>query len=380
MALSPSTSSEGSGEPIRTMVVDDSAIIRGLISRMLEAESDIKVVASVGNGKIAVDQLTKTPDIDVIVLDIEMPVMDGLTALPLLLKAKRTVKIVMASTLTKKNAEVSLKAMQLGASDYVPKPTSSREIGGASDFKRDLVDRVRSLGQAHRRQTGGPAVGTVAKPAAGTPLPKKTLYSKPVTLREGGKSRPDILAIGSSTGGPQALFTFLKGIPLNPRTPIIITQHMPATFTSILAEHISRMTGWPCKEGENGEAIKGGQIYLAPGDFHMILEAKGVEKIITLNQDPPENFCRPAVDPMFRSVAKLYGGRALAAILTGMGADGAKGGKVLIDAGGTVIAQDEESSVVWGMPGAAATSGICSLVAPLEELSSYVNRALGRAI
>ena len=387
MAITPTTgNSQGgsaAGQPINVMVVDDSAIIRGLISRMLESESDIKVVASVGNGKLAVDQLTRTPDIDVVVLDIEMPVMDGLTALPLLLKAKRTVKIVMASTLTKKNAEVSLKAMQLGAADYVPKPTSSREIGGASDFQQELVSKVRSLGQAHRRQTGGPsfAAGT-AKPAAGAgdAAAKKSLYSKPVSLRDPGRSKPDILAIGSSTGGPQALFTFLKGIPLNASLPIVITQHMPATFTSILAEHITRMTGWPCNEGKSGDIVKGGQIYLAPGDYHMVLETQGTSKVIRLNQDPPENFCRPAVDPMFRSVAAAYGGRVMGVILTGMGSDGAKGGKVLVDAGGTVAAQDEATSVVWGMPGAAATSGICSAVLPLEELAGYVNKMLGRAL
>lgn len=367
------------GEPIKVMIVDDSAVIRGLISRMLEAESGIKIVASVGNGKFAVDQLTRHPEIDVIVLDIEMPVMDGLTALPLLLKASNTVKIIMASTLTKKNAEVSIKAMEAGAADYVPKPSSNAEIGGASDFRRDLIAKVKSLGVARRQQTRGPKVSErpVVSRSDGTAV-KKQLYSRPVVLRDAGKSKPDILAIGSSTGGPQALFTFLKGLPINSRLPIVITQHMPATFTSILAEHITRMSGWPCAEAKDGEVLIGGRIFLAPGDYHMILEAKGAQKILRLNQDPPENFCRPAVDPMFRSVAKTFGARALGVILTGMGTDGAKGGQVMVDAGATIIAQDEVTSVVWGMPGAAATSGICSAVLPIEELPVLANKIINR--
>ena len=197
-------------------------------------------------------------------------------------------------------------------------------------------------------------------------------------LRDPGKSKPDILAIGSSTGGPQALFAFLKGIPLNPGLPVVITQHMPATFTSILAEHIAKTTGWPCSEGEDGIPLTGGRVFLAPGGYHMVIEARGVDKIIRLNQDPPENFCRPAVDPMFRSVAAAFGPRAIGVILTGMGSDGAKGGKVMVDAGATIAVQDEETSVVWGMPGSAATSGICSAVLPITELSQYVDKILNR--
>jgi len=361
MAFSPEsaikTNGARDGEPIRVMVVDDSVIIRGFLTRILETENDISVVASVGNGKLAL---------------VEMPVMDGLTALPLLLKASRTVKVIMASTLTKKNAEVSIKAMQLGAADYIPKPTSNADMGGASDFKREIVAKVMSLGQARRRQVGGPSAG--AKPVA----VKKPLFNKPVMLRDPGKSKPDILAIGSSTGGPQALFAFLKGIPLNPGLPVVITQHMPATFTSILAEHIAKTTGWPCSEGEDGIPLTGGRVFLAPGGYHMVIEARGVEKIIRLNQDPPENFCRPAVDPMFRSVAAAFGPRAIGVILTGMGSDGAKGGKVMVDAGATIAVQDEETSVVWGMPGSAATSGICSAVLPITELSQYVDKILNR--
>lgn len=388
MALTTSTGTAGSsgqaagGDDIKVMVVEDSAIIRGFIVRMLNEEDGIDACSSVANGKIALDAMKKE-EFDVIILDIEMPVMDGLTALPEMMKIDKDVKVIMASTLTSRNAEISLKALQLGAADYVPKPTSAREIGGQSDFRRELVDKVRQLGAARMRRrqlkTGAPVPpGRVNKVDRPAPAPKKALYNKEIILRKAPiTGRPEIFAIGSSTGGPQALFTLLKGLPLNPRIPIVITQHMPATFTSILAEHISRMTGWPCKEGADGDVLKGGQIYLAPGDYHMLVENKGTAKVIKLDQGPQENFCRPAVDPMFRSLIKAYGANKIfAAILTGMGSDGLKGGTMLVEAGGTLVAQDEATSVVWGMPGAVATAGICSAVLPIEELAGHIEKAL----
>jgi len=377
------------------MVVDDSAVIRGLITRMLEADSDVSVTASVGNGQLAVNQLTRQPGvIDVVILDIEMPVMDGLTALPLLLKADPNIKVIMASTLTKRNAEISLKALSAGATEYVPKPSTARELSGENDFKRELIDKVKNLGIIHRQATGKPIgarpapAAPAAKPGA-APAPAaggakgaqegwKINRSGEITLRKPGTSKPDILAIGSSTGGPQALFEFLKGLPKTINLPVVITQHMPATFTSILAEHITRMTGWPCSEAKDGDLLEAGKILLAPGDYHMIVTQKGPQRIVTLNQDPPENFCRPAVDPMLRSVVKVYGGRVFTVILTGMGNDGAKGAHDVVSAGGTVIAQDEKTSVVWGMPGAAASSGVCSAVLPITELAGYVANFVSR--
>jgi len=374
------------------MVVDDSAVIRGLITRMLEADPDVSVTASVGNGQLAVNQLTRQPgEIDVVILDIEMPVMDGLTALPLLLKADPNIKVIMASTLTKRNAEISLKALSAGATEYVPKPSSARELSGENDFKRELIDKVKNLGIIHREAIGKPitarptpaavrksASGAAASPATGKPQGWKINKSGEITLRKAGTTKPDILAIGSSTGGPQALFAFLKGLSKSINLPIVITQHMPATFTSILAEHITRMTGWPCSEAKDGDVIEVGKILLAPGDYHMIVTQKGPQRIVTVNQDPPENFCRPAVDPMLRSVVKVYGGRVITVILTGMGNDGAKGAQHVVDAGGTVIAQDEKTSVVWGMPGAAASSGVCSAVLPITELPGYVMNFVSR--
>jgi two-component system chemotaxis response regulator CheB len=356
--------------PIKIMLVDDSAVIRGLINRMITPESDMEVVASVQDGQRAVETLQRHPEIEVIILDIEMPVMDGLTALPKLIAVKKDVKIVMASTLTLENAEISMKAMKLGALDYVPKPTSTREIGGGSDFRQELLDKIRAV----TGRTAMPA-GARGPAAAAAPAAKKSLYAGPVTLRDTKSMTrtPDIVAIGSSTGGPQALFEVLKHLRPDMRLPIVVTQHMPPKFTTILAQHMAQSSGRQCAEGRDGEPIQPGRIYLAPGDFHMVVEARGANKVIRLNQNPPENFCRPAVDPMFRSLAAAYGDRILAVILTGMGADGCKGAGDIINAGGTLIAQDEASSVVWGMPGAVATAGLCTDVLPLNKVAGYIN-------
>ena len=395
--MSDTADNTTSGNEIKVMVVDDSAVIRGLITRMLEGDPRVHVTASVGNGQLAVNQLTRNPgEIDVVILDIEMPVMDGLTALPLLLKADPNIKVIMASTLTKRNAEISLKALSLGATEYVPKPSAARELSGENTFKRELIDKVMSLGIIHREAIGKPLTSApaaarapapkpaasgakpAAKPAAAPATGWKINKGDDVTLRKAGTAKPDILAIGSSTGGPQALFEFLKGLPTSINLPVVITQHMPATFTAILAEHITRMTGWPCSEAKDGDLIEAGKILLAPGDFHMVVAQNGPQRVVKLTQDPPENFCRPAVDPMLRSVTKIYGPRVLTVILTGMGNDGSKGAVDVVNAGGTVIAQDEKTSVVWGMPGAAATAGVCSAVLPISELAGYVMNFVNR--
>ena len=363
------------GDPYHVMVVDDSAVIRGLLTRALEKDPTIKVAASVGNGEAAIKALERH-DIDVVILDIEMPVMDGLTALPKLLAAKPGIRIIMASTLTRKNAEVSLRALQAGAADYLPKPTSTSELTGADAFRRELLEKVKALAKAARpaRPATSRAVGQKAAAAAVARSPVR-----PIILRKASAALPRIIAIGSSTGGPQALLEVLRDMAASVKLPILITQHMPATFTTLLAEHIERATGVPCAEGRDGEAVSAGRIYLAPGNFHMTVERSAVGSVIRLNQDQPENFCRPSVDPMLRSLAPVYGSALLTLILTGMGTDGQKGAAEVVAAGGTVISQDEATSVVWGMPGAVATSGLCSAVLPIKEIGPSVRKLVMRS-
>ena len=292
--MSPDTQGVVSG-PVRVMIVDDSAIVRGLITRMLQADPGVEVVASVNNGDIAVKTLSRDK-VDVIILDIEMPVMDGLTALPLLLKIDPKVKVLIASTWTAHNADISLRALRAGATDYIPKPTT-REISSGADFRRDLLLKVRALGKSRRPSVGQPRGPAPAQPVARVSGVPTVAPGATIPLRKPGFQGADVLVVGSSTGGPQALFKFLGDIKTTINMPILITQHMPAMFTTMLAQHITRMTEWLAREAEDGEVIKAGRIYVAPGDYHMLVEAKGTQKILRLNKGPPENFCRPAVDP-----------------------------------------------------------------------------------
>lgn len=362
--------------PYKVMIVDDSAVIRGLLTRALESDPQISIAASVQNGQIAISTLERQK-VDVVVLDIEMPVMDGMTALPLIIKTQPGVRVIMASTLTLKNAEISMQALQAGAADYIPKPTSTGEISTAGDFKRELTEKVKALGLAARGGTQAPV--PVQATDSGTVVAKPVSASKPIQLRPMPTMVPEIIAIGSSTGGPQALFEVMKNLSGKVTQPILITQHMPATFTKLLAEHISRVSGMICNEATDGEAIVGGQAYVAPGGYHMLLESDGVKKVIRLTQDPPENFCRPSVDPMLRSLSKIYGPKLLVIILTGMGSDGQRGSEVVTAAGGAVVAQDEATSVVWGMPGAVASDGLCSAVLPLKDIGPQVLKLVMRS-
>ncbi|OKH88993.1 chemotaxis protein CheB [Thalassospira sp. TSL5-1] len=584
--------------PYKVLIVDDSAIVRGLVARMLQDDSDIEVVGSVANGEDAL-AVMRDGGVEAVVLDIEMPVMDGLTALPKILEIDPTVRVIMASTLTKRNADISFKAMTLGAVDYIPKPSSAKDINVGSGFRTELVDKVKAWSEQRRKMleqasafdesdefdedvapleapvshperdepgaTVAPDTGNVAgdEPVSGASTPPegdagdhdgakpfraemslehqvlqkpgriqrkrftaelrprpmqqpmqhqpmrpqvRPMPADPAVARDGGlaakpgmvahvrdpgrlieeaavaakkagitgvasggpasssagkvqggakpetgrpgagasaasgarpagdakaraaaqtreaaptrraephPARPkeerakralvagnapaparrgrsqgqvtllpekhvnvEAIAIGSSTGGPQALFEVLRGL-VGVRQPIFITQHMPATFTTILAEHITRLTGLKCGEGVNGEPVQPGRVYLAPGDYHMVIEGRGNNRKIALNQNPPENFCRPSVDPMLRSLVESYGGNMLTIILTGMGQDGMLGGRNVVAAGGMVVAQDEATSVVWGMPGAAAHAGICSAILPIGGIAPYVKKFAG---
>lgn len=348
--------------PIRVMVVDDSAIVRGLISKQLSEDHDIEVVCTASNGAIALAELQRR-SVDVVVLDIEMPVMDGLTALERIVAEHPKIKVVMASTLTRRNAEISLRALELGAADYVAKPETG--LTAAADFKRELTSKVKGLGRSRQR----PAVAPAPAPKAVAP-PRPAAAWRP-------RTRPSVLAIGSSTGGPPALLKLFAALKGAVNQPILLTQHMPAAFTPLLAEQLTRAGGRPCAEGRDGEPIEAGRCYVAPGGWHMTVEKHAGIPTIRLNQEPPENFCRPAVDPMLRSVAQVYGSAATAVILTGMGSDGAKGCEALAAAGGRFIAQDEATSVVWGMPGAAAGTGLAEEILPLEDIAPWIRRVAG---
>jgi two-component system chemotaxis response regulator CheB len=345
------------------MIADDSAVVRGLIARTLEADPEIEIACTVPDGKAAITALERQ-SVDVIVLDIEMPNMDGLTAIPHLLRAAPGVKIIMASTLTLKNADITMKALSAGAADYIPKPTSTKDMLGAASFNRELITKVKQLG-AVRRRAGAPAAAARPGVAPVRETARVPAAKPAVALRPMPNLPPQVIAIGSSTGGPQALFQVLRHLAPAAQVPILLTQHMPPTFTTILADHITRQCGITAVEASEGLKVEPGRIYVAPGDYHMTLDAT---KSIRLNQDAPENYCRPSVDPMLRSLIPVYGSRVLALILTGMGRDGLEGCRAVAAAGGAVMAQDEATSAVWGMPGAVATAGLCFGVLPLAEI------------
>jgi len=360
-------------DKLRVMVVDDSVVIRGMISRWIGAEQDMEVVASLRTGLDAVNQLERINP-DVAVLDIEMPELDGISALPQLLAKKRDLVIIMASTLTRRNAEISFKALSLGAADYIPKPESTREAGAAETFHHDLIQKIRHLGARTRRRAQPSASPSVPAPGraqpVAAPVAQLQLARQPFSMLA-----PRVLLIGSSTGGPQALMTLVAEIgPVIDRFPVLITQHMPPTFTTILAEHLGRASRRPAAEAVDGEIVKPGRIYLAPGGRHMRVVRHGAETVIALDDGPPVNFCKPAVDPLFNSAIDVWQGSIMSVILTGMGSDGMRGGKDIVAAGGSVIAQDEATSVVWGMPGAAANAGICAAVLPLNQIAAKLVR------
>jgi two-component system, chemotaxis family, protein-glutamate methylesterase/glutaminase len=362
------------------MVVDDSVVIRGLISRWIGSEPDMVVAASLRTGLDAVNQIERVNP-DVAVLDIEMPELDGISALPLLLAKKRNLIIIMASTLTRRNAEISFKALSLGASDYIPKPESTREASAAEIFHHDLIQKIRSFGAKLRRTTAPahpaspPLAPSLDRSREPSPRPVAPTAQPQLLRRAFSSHAPRALVIGSSTGGPQALMALVAEIgAVIDRFPVLITQHMPPTFTTILAEHLARASHRPAHEAVDGEIIKAGQIYLAPGGRHMRVVRHGVDAAIALDDGPPVNFCKPAVDPLFTSAIDVWQGGTLAVVLTGMGSDGMRGGKDIVAAGGNVIAQDEATSVVWGMPGAAANAGICAAVLPLNQIAPKLVR------
>ncbi|HVY57906.1 MAG TPA: chemotaxis response regulator protein-glutamate methylesterase [Xanthobacteraceae bacterium] len=372
----PTPATAAGPDPIRVMVVDDAVVVRGLVSRWIEQEPGLQVVASLRTGREAVDQLERANP-DVVVLDVDMPVLDGISALPLLLEKKRDLVVIMASTLTRRNAEVSLRALSLGAADYIPKPETNREVTTSATFRRELIEKVKQLGGKRKRSAARAAPPAIARSVDGRGEVPAVVAPTPATfkLRAFSTTVPRVLLIGSSTGGPQALTSLIGQVKaVVDRAPVLITQHMPPTFTTILAEHLARASGRPAYEAEDGQPITSGNIYIARGGKHMQIGRRNGQPVVTLDDGPMINFCKPSVDPLFSSAAKLWGPAILALVLTGMGSDGSRGAAEIVAAGGSVIAQDEATSVVWGMPGAVANAGVCSAVLPLDQIGPKVVR------
>lgn len=381
LVVSPPSAAASVNRRIRVMLVDDAVVVRGLFARWVDAERDLEVVATLRTGREAVDQLERV-DPDVVVLDVDMPELDGIAALPLLLEKKRDLVVIMASTLTRRNAEISLKALSLGAADYIPKPASNREVSASTAFRRDLIEKIRQLGLHGKRlrpaaEPARPHPETRHAPSIvpAAPTEEATPPSHRFTLRPMPLTPPRVLLIGSSTGGPQALNALVSQIEsVFQRAPVLITQHMPPTFTAVLAEHLARIAKRPVREAVDGEEINAGVVYLAPGGKHMKVTRRDGNAVIAIDDGPMVNFCKPAVDPLFESAAEVWGSKVLALVLTGMGADGLAGAKTIVAAGGHVLAQDEATSVVWGMPGQVANAGLCSAVLPLPEIAGKISR------
>jgi two-component system chemotaxis response regulator CheB len=346
---------------IRVLVVDDAVVVRRIVTDVLSADPDIEVVGAAANGRVALEKLPQLAP-DLITLDLEMPEMDGLETLVELRKTHPRLPVIMFSTLTERGATSTLDALACGASDYVTKPANVGSVTLAQErIREELIPKIRAL------------CGRVTRPAV-VAAPTRAV------ARPGLPVRVDVLAIGVSTGGPNALAEVIPALPEEFPVPIVIVQHMPPVFTKFLADRLSASSRLTVREGEEGGALTPGTVWVAPGNHHMTLCPDGTQVRLALNQEAAENSCRPAVDPLFRSVARLYGNRALALVLTGMGQDGLRGAEEIHRAGGQVLVQDEASSVVWGMPGAVAAAGLADLVLPLDRLAGELMQrtAVGR--
>ena len=345
----------------RVLIVDDAVVVRKTLSDAISRDASFEVVGTACNGRFA---LTKYPLLkpDIVLLDIEMPEMDGLETVRQLRKIDRRVPIIMFSTLTEHGASATLEALSLGATDYVTKPSNTDMAGTMETVTNELIPRIRAL--CHLPDARMPSIPTVTMTPAVRTL-QKPRAALPVHL----------VAIGVSTGGPDALARLLPTLPSNLPVPIVIAQHMPPIFTTMLAARLAAKCALDVRECKSGEPLSPGCVYIAPGDFHMILSDEGGVVCLRTNQSAKENYCRPSVDVLFRSAAQVYGGRTLAVILTGMGQDGVKGCEVLANLGARIVVQDEASSVVWGMPGFVARNGLADKIVPLDQIGLEIVRA-----
>jgi two-component system chemotaxis response regulator CheB len=359
---------------VRVLLVDDSAVVRGAIGRIIDAEPDLRVATTAPNGRVALDAL-KHVEVDVVLLDVEMPEMDGLAALPRILAEHPKVRVIMASSLTQQGAAITMQALALGAVDFIAKPSARAGGASLSTISSDIVAKVRAVGRAARIDSllsrGAPSPKFVGAPTRAPAV--ATVLGAAAT-----DAPPRVLAIASSTGGPNALSDVLSGLAADFPLPILITQHMPPLFTGLLAQRLARDTGRPCEEGQDGAAVRPGCTYVAPGDVHMAVATHEGRPFIRILKSPPENHCRPAADVMLRSVAAIYGSSALTVVLTGMGEDGKLGCAAVRASGGRVLAQDEATSVVWGMPGAVVNAGLANWMLPLPDIASKIRALCAR--
>ncbi len=340
---------------VRVLVVDDSVVIRRMLTEILSSDPAIEVVGTASNGRLAIARLTQLQP-DVVVMDVEMPEMTGLEALPEIRASHPRLPVIMFSTLTTRGGAATLDALALGAADYVAKPANLGSVQASIEaIRSQLVPKVKTLGGVAASPT------TVAAPR-GVPRSRPRLAS----------ARVDVVAIGVSTGGPKALAEVLPALPASLPVPVVVVQHMPPIFTKLLADRLDGSCAVHVREAAEGDALEPGHVYVAPGDFHMVVARGAGAARIALNQEPPENSCRPAVDVLFRSCAAVYGAHALAAVLTGMGRDGCRGAEVIHDAGGHVLAQDEATSVVWGMPGVVTRAGLADRVVALDRVAPEI--------
>ncbi len=336
---------------IRVLVVDDSPLIRKFICDAIGAEPGVVVAGTAPNGRVALELLEELRP-DVVTLDIEMPELSGLETLPELRRRRRDIPVIMFSTLTSEGAAATLHALDLGATDFVTKPSGPGNLHQAVEQVRgDLVPRIKALAAA-ARPTGVPAFTRPARPQA----------------------RVDCVVIGVSTGGPRALDRLVPQLPVDLPVPILVVQHMPAEFTKRLAERLAERSRIAVSEATDGALVRPGELLIAPGGRHLTVARRGVDVRVALNDDAPQHSCRPSVCVMFRSALQTYGARLLAVVLTGMGDDGSDAASEIAAAGGCVLAQDEATSVVWGMPGAVVRAGVADAVLPLDALSSAIVR------
>jgi two-component system chemotaxis response regulator CheB len=343
---------------IRVLVVDDSTVVRRLLAELIGAEPDMEVVGTAADGRIAMAKLDQVNP-DLITLDVEMPEMNGLETLAAIRKVRPKLPVIMGSTLTQPAAAATLDALSLGASDYVTKPTGAGTRKEAlGQLRDDLIAKIRFF-------VRGTLQVPLPAPAA-APAPRPRVAALP--------GRIAVVAIGVSTGGPNALQALVPALGLDLPVPVLVVQHMPPTFTRLLAERLCNVRGGKVEEATPGVVVQPGSVYIAPGDFHMTVERRDGQAVLNLAKDPPENSCRPAVDPLFRSVAETFGGRAIGVVLTGMGRDGSNGCEHLRERGAQILVQDEATSVVWGMPGLVARRGLADEVLPLAQLGPEIRR------